>query len=72
MTFGVIADRTNKRGFTIAAASCFTITGYALLIGLENSKGRFAATCITAFGAFPVIILQLSWMSMNVVGYTRR
>lgn len=70
--FGVIADRTNKRGFTIAAANCFTIVGYGLLIGLENPKGRFAATCITAFGAYAVITLQLSWMAMNVVGYTRR
>ncbi|CZT13753.1 uncharacterized protein RAG0_17250 [Rhynchosporium agropyri] len=72
ISFGFAADKTNKRGLTLAVANSFTILGYTLLISLGSRQGQFAATCITAFGAFPSIILQMSWMVMNVVGYTNR
>ncbi|KAL2071939.1 hypothetical protein VTL71DRAFT_11282 [Oculimacula yallundae] len=72
LSFGFIADKTNKRGLTLAVANSFTILGYTLLVALKSRQGQFAATCITAFGAFPAIILQMSWMVMNVVGYTNR
>ncbi|XMA15216.1 hypothetical protein WAI453_008007 [Rhynchosporium graminicola] len=72
ISFGFAADKTNKRGLTLAVANSFTILGYTLLISLGSRQRQFAATCITAFGAFPSIILQMSWMVMNVVGYTNR
>lgn len=72
LIFGFAADRTNKRGLTLAAANGTTVLGYALLLGLTSPKGRFAATCITAFGAYAAIVLQISWLTMSVVGYTHR
>ena len=67
-----IADKTNARGMTLAAFSFITVVGYALLIGLTSTPGRLAATCLVAFGAYPNIVLTLSWLSMSIAGYTKR
>jgi predicted MFS family arabinose efflux permease len=70
--FGRIADITNQRGLTLAAANAVAVLGYALLLGLTSGKARFAATCVLAFGVYPTIILQISWLTMSTVGYTKR
>ncbi|KAJ5260497.1 hypothetical protein N7478_012102 [Penicillium angulare] len=67
-----VADRTNARGLTMAASTCGAIVGYSLLLGLENDKARFGATCLVAFSVYPSVVLQLSWAAMSFVGYTRR
>ncbi|KAH8597715.1 major facilitator superfamily domain-containing protein [Bisporella sp. PMI_857] len=67
-----LADITNARGAVLAASSATTALGYALLIGLTNTKGRLAGTCIVAFGAYANTVLTLSWLSMSIVGYTKR
>jgi hypothetical protein len=67
-----VADVTNARGLTLGVSSFVAVLGYALLIGLDGGKARLAATCLVAFGAFPNIVLTLSWLSMSVVGYTER
>ncbi|EPE33570.1 MFS general substrate transporter [Glarea lozoyensis ATCC 20868] len=72
LLFARIADRTNARGFTLAVSSSISAIGYALLIGLTNDKARLAATCLVAFGAYPHIVLVLSWMAMSITGYTKR
>ncbi|CZR67490.1 uncharacterized protein PAC_17389 [Phialocephala subalpina] len=67
-----VADTTNRRGLALAATNSFAVIGYALLITLTGTKARFAATCILAFGTFANVAIQLTWMAMNFVGYTRR
>lgn len=67
-----IADRTNRRGFATSVPNAIAVVAYALLIGVDGTKARFAATCLLAFGTLANISLQLSWMAMNFVGYTRR
>jgi Na+/melibiose symporter-like transporter len=67
-----VADRTNARGLTMAASTCGAIVGYSLLLGLENEKARFGATCLVAFSVYPSVVLQLSWAAMSFIGYTRR
>ncbi|KAF2801054.1 MFS general substrate transporter [Melanomma pulvis-pyrius CBS 109.77] len=70
--FARVADKTNARGATLAASSFVAVLGYALLIGLTGTKARLAATCIVAFGSYPNIVLNLSWLAMSVPGYTKR
>lgn len=67
-----VADITNARGLTLAASSFTSVLGYALLMGLTGDKEQLAATCIIAFGAYPNIVLTLSWLSISIVGYTKR
>lgn len=67
-----VADRTNARGLTLAASTSGAIIGYALLLGIENNRARFATTCLVAFSVYPSVVLQLSWAAMSFIGYTRR
>jgi Na+/melibiose symporter-like transporter len=70
--FARMADITNKKGLTLVAAQVWTCVGYALLIGLENHKARFAACCILAFGVFANVVLILVWVMSCTPGYTQR
>ncbi|KAI1328016.1 putative pantothenate transporter [Xylariaceae sp. FL0255] len=67
-----LADKTGQRGIVLIASTCFSILGYALLVGLTGRNGRFAATAIAAFSVYANIVIQLVWASSNFVGYTRR
>lgn len=67
-----VADKTNARGLTLAVSTLGAIVGYAMLVGVTNQKARFAGTCLAAFSVYPSVVLQLSWLAMSFVGYTRR
>lgn len=67
-----LSDKTNARGWCLAASSFVGALGYALLIGLTDRKARLAATGIIAFGIFPNIVLTLTWLAMSIAGYTKR
>ncbi|TVY81958.1 putative transporter [Lachnellula suecica] len=67
-----VADITNRRGLSSALPNIFAVIGYALLIAVKGTKVRFAATCILAFGTFSNVAIQLTWITMNFIGYTRR
>lgn len=70
--FGRVVDITNARGATLAVSSFVGVLGYALLIGLKSPQSRLAAVSIVAFGIYPNVVLTLSWLSMSIVGYTKR
>jgi hypothetical protein len=67
-----IADRMNQRGFATAVQNAIAVVAYALVVVLDGTKARFAATCLLTFGTQANISLQLSGMAMNFFGYTRR
>lgn len=67
-----IADKTNSRGFTLAASTVGAIIGYAILIGATNRNVLFFGTCLVTFSVYPNLVLQLSWAATAFVGYTRR
>ncbi|CAK7207189.1 hypothetical protein SEUCBS139899_009997 [Sporothrix eucalyptigena] len=67
-----ISDITNARSMTLSASIVISIVGYGVLIGSENHKVQFFATCLVAFSAYPNINLQLSWATLSFAGYTRR
>ena len=72
IVFSRIADKTNARGATLAASSFVATLGYALLLGLTGTKARMFGTCVVAFGVYPNIVLNLSWLAMSVPGFTKR
>ncbi|KIW39102.1 uncharacterized protein PV06_08913 [Exophiala oligosperma] len=72
LTVCYIADRRNSKGpyliFTLSAAS----VGYIILMSVTNDSARmFAACLITAF-FYPSVILLLSWLGVNIAGFTKR
>ena len=69
--FAQIADRTNRRGIPLIAASTITMLGYILLLVVTNDKGRLAATCILTFGLCATIPVSATWLVLNIGGYTK-
>lgn len=70
--FARIADKLNKRGLPLLAASAFGAVGYFMLLCITNDKARLAATCIVGFGIFPTIPLVAVWLTTNIAGFTKR
>jgi MFS family permease len=70
--FAQIADRMNRRGIPLIAASTVALVGYVLLLAVTNDKARLASTCILAFGLFATIPISATWLVLNIGGYTKR
>jgi MFS family permease len=70
--FSRIADKTGRRAITLLASLVFQMVGYIMMLGSSVPNVRFSGACILAFGNYPGAVLIVTWMAMNVVGYTRR
>lgn len=70
--FAQLADRTNRRGILLIAASGVAVIGYILLLIVTNYKARLAATCILAFALFATVPISTTWVTLNIGGYTKR
>jgi predicted MFS family arabinose efflux permease len=72
LLFSRIADKTGQRALTLLATLVFQMVGYIMMIASSNSNVRFTGACLLAFGNYPGAVLIVTWMAMNVVGYTSR
>jgi hypothetical protein len=72
LVFCRIADKTGKRAFTLVASIVVSAIGYMMLIISTDQRVRFGGTCLIAAGNFPGAVLIISWMTMSLVGYTKR
>ena len=70
--FTRIADVTGQRAKTLLATLVFQTVGYIMMIVSTASSVRFTGACLLAFGNYPGAVLIISWMTMNIVGYTTR
>ncbi|KAK5453521.1 hypothetical protein LTS15_006706 [Exophiala xenobiotica] len=69
---GAISDRTKKRGIFLAMAFAVAAAGWLMLL-LSTSKHLSYAGCfLVGMGTYPQVTLIQSWMSMNIIGYTKR
>lgn len=67
-----VSDRLKMRGPVIMADSALSCVGLVLLLVLSQPAGRLVAACITAAGAYPIVVLTLTWTATNHPGYTYR
>lgn len=70
--FAQLADRTNRRGIPLIAASTVALAGYVLLLIVTSDKARHTSTCILEFGLFAIIPISATWLVLNIGGYTKR
>jgi len=70
--WGYTSDRTNQRSIPIMITSLIMATGYITNLATESMKPRFFSCILMAMGGFPVMLLQLMWMVINTVSYTKR
>ncbi|KAI8324881.1 MFS general substrate transporter [Martensiomyces pterosporus] len=66
------SDRTQRRGYHVAASASVACLGYILLISSSNIHANYAGACFVAMGLYPVVPLMLSWVANNNVGHTKR
>lgn len=66
------SDRTQLRGYHVAASALLACIGYILLISSNHVKANYAGACFVAMGLYPIIPLMLSWVANNNVGHIKR
>ncbi|KAJ2370103.1 hypothetical protein IW150_004994 [Coemansia sp. RSA 2607] len=66
------SDRTQRRGYHVAASAAIACIGYILLISSNKIGANYTGACFVAMGLYPIIPLMLSWVSNNNVGHTKR
>ncbi|KAH5138173.1 hypothetical protein HBH69_225250 [Parastagonospora nodorum] len=66
------SDRTGLRGpFLIVGLVCL-ITGYSILITVDNLKVKFFACFVAALGIYPTTGLSIMWLQDNVSRHYKR
>ncbi|CEQ41985.1 SPOSA6832_03755 [Sporobolomyces salmonicolor] len=61
-----------RRGLYMVLSAPFMMTGYAVFLGTTNSQARYAASFITAIGAFSFGALCTGWGAANSSSDTER
>ena len=69
---GWFADRTRLRGWANIAVSFMGCVGFAMLLGSDNPKIKYAGTFLGAAGIYPTVSNTLTWASNNVEGVYKR
>lgn len=69
---GYVSDRWTKRCLTLIIAFLLAAIGWLLLLTDTPLGVRFLGTCFIAMGAYPSVILTLTWANTNIIGYTKR
>ncbi|KAH8676100.1 major facilitator superfamily domain-containing protein [Xylariales sp. PMI_506] len=72
VSIGYIADRTRQRGLCNIIVSALGIIGFAMLIGAEDPKVKYAGTFLGALGIYPCIANTITWVANNVEGVYKR
>jgi hypothetical protein len=67
-----ISDRLGVKFVPIFCLLCVTLVGYIILIAVESTSARIAATCLVVAGAYPTVVLIVTWIGINTAGFTKR
>ncbi|OJJ55533.1 hypothetical protein ASPSYDRAFT_48743 [Aspergillus sydowii CBS 593.65] len=67
-----LSGRFNKRLGLFIITPIFMMVGYIIFLATDNSRARYGATFLIAFGSFPVGVLTTAHASVNVVSDTAR
>lgn len=72
--FGFASDRMKRRGGFLITCYVLAAVGWIILLvaGVERKHLAFGGTFIIGIGTYPTVILSLSWMNSNVIGFTKR
>ncbi|KAL7915552.1 MFS general substrate transporter [Trichoderma velutinum] len=72
ITICTISDRLNVKFIPIICLLSITLIGYILLITLTSTSARIVATCLVVGGAYPTVVLIVTWIGINTAGFTKR
>lgn len=66
------SDWTQLRGPVVVGMTCFSVTGYALLISPLGSGGHYAGCFLVALGLYVAVGIPLAWLPTNNPRYGKR
>lgn len=66
------SDRLSKKGTFLLGTLITAFIGYVILIAVESAKVRIFGTCLIVSGIYTSIVLLVTWMAINIAGYTKR
>ncbi|CAL3962061.1 unnamed protein product [Diplocarpon coronariae] len=69
---GFIADRTRQRGLCNIGVAFIGIAGFAMLLGSDEPRIKYAGTFLGALGIYPCISNTISWVANNIEGVYKR
>lgn len=72
ITICTISDRLNVKFIPIICLLSITLIGYVLLVTLTSVSARMVATCLVVGGAYPTVVLIVTWIGINTAGFTKR
>lgn len=70
--FSWLADKLNKRAFVALACNVIVCTGFVMLLATTNPVALVAGSCFVAGGAYPGLVVGVSFVLTQHGGYTKR
>jgi hypothetical protein len=70
--FAWLADRTGQKGMVTLGCMALTCAGMIVLLSTTNSIALVAGTCFVCAGAYPQLVVSVSWCLTFHGGYTKR
>ncbi|GJN70701.1 hypothetical protein PLIIFM63780_002707 [Purpureocillium lilacinum] len=73
MLIAFFSDRIKHRFSFAVFATCVAITGFSILIAVDNNRDlQYAALFLIAMGAYTAMPIIVCWFNMNLGGHHRR
>ncbi|PHH60015.1 hypothetical protein CDD81_2183 [Ophiocordyceps australis] len=73
MIVAYFSDRFKHRFFFAIASICICISGFAMLLAIDNNRdAQYAALFLFAMGAYTAMPIVVCWFNMNLGGHHRR
>lgn len=68
----MIADRTGLRVYLLVPSALVSIAGYAVLLGVTNTKVLYFGTFLVAMGLYICVGLNIGWLNNNMAPHYKR
>lgn len=70
--FSWLSDYLRQRAWVTILCLCITATGFVILLTTTNKVALVAGACFAAGGAYPSLVVGISWTMTFHGGYTKR
>jgi hypothetical protein len=72
IAFAYSSDHLNRKCWLNFACLCITITGFVILLSTTDKVALVAGACFVSAGAYPGLVLSVSWLLTFHGGFTKR
>ncbi|KEF60750.1 uncharacterized protein A1O9_02311 [Exophiala aquamarina CBS 119918] len=66
------SDKTQLRGPWLVGLSSFSLVGYIMVLASHNNHVRYGGLFLAAAGQYPIVVIVLTWLAVNIPNFTHR